>query len=252
MTIAILGASKYAAAVEDREIDVVVTAFGDQAYEKGTINGIPVIWIRRFGWGDNLPSHVVNHQAHIAALSALGIKRAFTLNGFGGVNQEMAVGDLAIPHDTIKFLHREPPSILPALGWPRADLGPEVGGPYCPEIRQSLASAAKQASKRRVWERAVNLCAQGPSLEGEAEIEAFRRLGADLVSTTIYPELIYARELGICFASFCWVSNHPGRPAQNWQMFPTEEVVEILRLGVKHIPPEPQSCKCQDFAKGHR
>ncbi len=247
MMIGILGASRYAlTALEGRQIDIVTTAYGDQPYETGTINGVQVVWIRRFGWSDNRPSHLVNHRAHIAALSALGVRRAFTLNGFGGINPELAVGDLVVAHDYIKFVHREPPSILEGLGWHRVDLGAAVGGPYCPEMRQALIRAAHQTSKRRVWERAVNVCVQGPHLETEAEIEGFRHLGADIISTTIYPELVYARELGICFASLCWISNLAGRESTGgWTMPSTGEVTEILRSAVALIPAEPQSCVCQ-------
>jgi 5'-methylthioadenosine phosphorylase len=248
VAIGILGASKFAlAALKDREIDVVSTPFGDLPYERGTISGSPVVWIRRFGWNDNRPSHEVNHRAHIAALSALGIGRAFTLNGFGAVHANFEVGDLVVAHDYIKFLHRSPPSILSGAGWARADLGAAAGGPYCAEIRAALIDAAGQTSQRKLWPRAVNICVQGPHLETEAEIEAARRLGADIISTTIYPELVYARELGICFASICWISNLAGRASTGgWHSPSDEELTALLGRAVQLIPPEAGSCHCQD------
>lgn len=247
MTLGILGTSKYGlAALDERRVDVVPTPYGDQSYERGTIGGADVVWIRRFGWSNNRPSHQVNHRAHIAALSALGVHRAFTLNGFGAVNPDFAPGDLVVPHDYIKFVHREPPSILTGLGWPRVDLGAAVGGPYCPEIRESFIQSAREVSSRPLHERAVNVCVQGPHLETEAEITAFGRLGADIISTTIYPELVYARELGICFASFCWISNVAGRESTGgWQMPSEAEVAAILRRVVELISPEPRTCVCQ-------
>jgi 5'-methylthioadenosine phosphorylase len=248
--IGILGASRYAnAAMNDTTVDVVTTPFGDLPFERGTIGGVPVIWIRRFGWSDNRPSHEVNHRAHISALSLLGVQRAFTLNGFGGVNPEFQVGELAVPHDYIKFLHREPPSILQGAGWARVDLGAAVGGPYCPEVRAALVDACGQSSTRKVWPRAVNVCVQGPHLETQAEIEAVRRLGADIVSTTIYPELVYARELGICFASLCWISNLAGRESTGgWNAPADDEVARILARAVQDIPAEPRTCRCQAAA----
>ena len=245
--IGILGASRYgSAAMHDTTVDVVTTPFGDLPFERGTLGDVPVVWIRRFGWSNNRPSHEVNHRAHMSALSLLGVRRAFTLNGFGGVNPEFAVGDVAVPHDYIKFLHREPPSILQGAGWARVDLGAAVGGPYCPEVRAALVAAANKASTRRVWPRAVNVCVQGPHLETEAEIEAVRRLGADIISTTIYPELVYARELGICFASLCWISNLAGRESTGGWNAPTDdEVARILASAVQAIPAEAQACRCQ-------
>ena len=252
-TIGILGASRFGiAALQDRAIDVVTTPYGDLPYETGTLAGISVIWIRRFGWSDNRPSHLVNHRAHISALSLLGVRRAFTLNGFGGVNDELQVGDIVVPHDYIKFLHREPPSILEGAGWARVDLGASVGGPYCPDIRQALIAAAEQRSQRTLWRRAVNVCVQGPHLETEAEIEAVRRLGADIISTTIYPELVYARELGICFASICWISNLAGRESTGrWNAPGDDELTAILARAVELIPAEPQTCQCQASRANH-
>jgi purine nucleoside phosphorylase len=90
---------------------------------------------------------------------------------------------------------------------------------------------------------------QGPHLETQAEIEAVRRLGADIVSTTIYPELVYARELGICFASLCWISNLAGRESTGgWNAPADDEVARILARAVQDIPAEPRTCRCQAAA----
>ncbi len=58
-----------------------------------------------------------------------------------------------------------------------------------------------------VWEKAVMVCTEGPRFETPAEIEMFRRLGGDVVGMTGMPEAALARELEMCYAAVCFVSN---------------------------------------------
>ena len=115
--------------------------------------------------------------------------------------------------------------------------------PFCPEIRQALVSAAKDGS-RSVHSQAVNVCVQGPHNETPAEIEAFRGWGADIVCTTIYPEVVYFRELEICFAGLCWVSDTAGvEDSKDWKMITLEELQAIVSGAVDSIADD-RSCRC--------
>ncbi len=50
-------------------------------------------------------------------------------------------------------------------------------------------------------------CAEGPRFETPAEIRMFRQLGADVVGMTSVPEVVLAREAGICYAAVAIVTN---------------------------------------------
>jgi 5'-methylthioadenosine phosphorylase len=78
--------------------------------------------------------------------------------------------------------------------------------PYCPEIRETLIKCAKELSLH-LWSHAVLVCTEGPRFETPAEIEMFRRLGFDVVGMTGVPEAVLAKELAICYAAVCFVSN---------------------------------------------
>lgn len=241
--IGILGASKYEDIVADNlERTIVSTRRGDVPVLKGSIGGRPVAYIRRFGWEDNLASDVVNHAAHALAFRQIGARRVITLNGFGGVNRDLQVSDLVIYHDFIKFCERTPTTIFAGkLQWPRANM--DV--PFCPEIRQTLAESARRNSQLRVIDQAVNICVQGPHNETPAEIEAYRRWGADIVCTTIYPEVVYYRELEICFAGLCWVCDVAGVTYEkDWVMITAEELTPIIRDAISALPEQP-NCRCQ-------
>ena len=56
-------------------------------------------------------------------------------------------------------------------------------------------------------ENATYVCTEGPRLETPAEIKKFRLNAADLVGMTLVPGLFLARELELCYASICYLTN---------------------------------------------
>lgn len=248
MAIGILGAGKFAEVlVTDREIVVLDLEDRDFPVESGKIGKTEVFWIRRFGWHDRRPSHLVDHRLPVLALRQLEVRRAITINGFGIINPKMRVGDLAIPHDVFRLAMsaHQPTLFPPGSGWPRVDMGQAVGGPYCPELRQALIQAAKNTSQRQVWEEGVNACVSGPHLEGVADATALLTLGVDIVSTTTHPEDVFMREAGICFASICCLTDIAGEHStKDWRMIGPEELAPIISHALQLIPSEPR-CSCQ-------
>lgn len=242
--IGILGAVTYEGIVQsEHERTVVSTRFGDVPVLTGAIGNTPVAYIRRFGWENSLASDVVNHAAHALALRSLGVRRAITLNGFGGVNSDLEVGDLVIYHDFIKMCERKPTTVFfGETRWPRANMV----NPFCTEIRETLVSSARANSARRVFDSGVNICVQGPHNETVAEIEAYRRWGADIVCTTVYPEVIYFRELEMCFAGLSWICDMAATiDEKDWVMIEAEELIPIMREAITAIPESPK-CRCQN------
>ena len=54
----------------------------------------------------------------------------------------------------------------------------------------------------------VYVCTEGPRLETPAEIRKFALYGGQLVGMTLAPECFLARELEICYAPICYISNY--------------------------------------------
>jgi 5'-methylthioadenosine phosphorylase len=109
---------------------------------------------------------------------------------------------LLIPHDFIDFTKSHPTTFYEDTPVIHVDLSQ----PYCPEIRKTLIAAAKR-SKIEVFARAILVCTSGPRFETPAEVEMFRRLGGDLVGMTGVAEAIFSRELEMCYANVCFVTN---------------------------------------------
>ena len=243
MNIGILGASGYEAVLE-REVSRVDvdTRFGAVSVLEGEVGGASVYYIRRFGTEDDVRTDLVNHVAHAVAFRQLGVRRVITLNGFGAVNRDFSVGDIVVYSDYIRMCERYPTTVFADdKGWFRANMNL----PFCPVLRRALVESARAESTRRVHDNAVNICVQGPHNETPAEIDVYRRWGADIICTTIYPEVVYFRELEMCYAGLSWMSDIAGmEDERDWVMMTSEELAPIIRGAIGGLD-APLDCRCQ-------
>ena len=99
----------------------------------------------------------------------------------------------------------------------------------------------------------VYVCAEGPHLESPAQIRMMRQFG-DVVGMTGYPEVVLAKELGLCYASLCIVTNEAcGMKTEGGKLSLSEIteqmdrlsncVKEIISRTAEKIPGE-RSCSC--------
>jgi len=220
----------------------------------GEMEGKPVAFLPRHGVRHSLPPHKVNYLANIYALHEIGVQRIVATNAVGAVNPDFEPGELVVPHDLIDFTKLRQLTFYDEAPVTHID----VSQPYCPEIRSLLIKSIKNFASR-VRDRAVLVCTEGPRYETPAEIEMFRRLGSDLVGMTCAPEAVLARELEMCYATLCFVSN---MAAGMQERLSAKEVIEIakekmpliqqvLRETVKHLP-EDRSCPCAHALEGAR
>ncbi len=181
----------------------VPTPWGHADVLTGRIADHDVAVVLRYGAGLTIPSHKINYQANIWALRELGVKRVISQNAIGSVNPAIRPGDIMVSHDFLDRTRTRPHSLFDdSECWVRVDMSE----PFCPETRQALIGAARKHSDR-VIERGVFVCAEGPRFETPAEIRAFQRDGGDIVGTPLVPEVVFAREAELCFASIAPVIN---------------------------------------------
>ena len=67
--------------------------------------------------------------------------------------------------------------------------------------------AAAHDLETPIHPRATYACTEGPRYETAAEIRMFKMLGGDLVGMTMIPEVVLAREKGICYLHLSVVTN---------------------------------------------
>jgi len=245
--IAIIGGTGLEALLKGAKQIRVGTPYGlPPPISVGNIDGKTVAFLPRHGVHHSVPPHQVNYRANVYALHKIGVKQIAATNAVGAINPDFKPGDLVIPHDLIDFTRCRELTFYDETPVTHVDMSE----PYCPKIRGLLIEKAKESGVR-VWDRAVLVCTEGPRYETPAEIEMFRRLGCDVVGMTGAPEAVLARELEVCYATLCFVSNLAAGMQQRLtasevvgvaeQKLPT--IQQVLRETVKHLPDD-RRCPC--------
>jgi 5'-methylthioadenosine phosphorylase len=193
----------------------------------GKLEDKKVILLLRHGVKHALPPHKVNYRANMYALHRMGVNRILATNAVGAINPNMKPGDVVIPSDFIDFTKTRPSTFYDKAPVTHVD----VSNAYCPKLRRVLIESTRRHDLR-VWRRGVLICTEGPRFETPAEIGLFRSLGCDIVGMTGFPEVVLARELQMCYASMCYVSN---MAAGMQQRLKASELSEMSRQIVPKI-----------------
>lgn len=200
--LAIIGGTGFKWSFKNMEPQRLKTPYGSAMLYVGRLGNREAAFLLRHGPDHSIPPHKVNYRANIHALHKIGIERIISINAVGAINRSFKPGDVVVPHDFVDFTKLRCTTFYDDAPVTHVD----VSEPYCPEIRKLLVENAEKAGLH-VWDKAVLVCTEGPRFETPAEIEMFRRLGCDVVGMTAVPEAVLARELEICYAAFCFVSN---------------------------------------------
>lgn len=182
----------------------MATPFGEARVLVITATGRDVAYIPRYNDDLTLASHRINYRANLWALRKLGVRQIISQNAIGSTRESLPPGAIAVPHDFIDLTRQRPASMFDDDHvWVRIDMTE----PFCPVLRAVLLEAGREAAVP-LADRAVFACVEGPRFETPAEIRMLANLGADLVGTPLVPEVIFARELQMCFASISAVINY--------------------------------------------
>ena len=220
----------------------------------GKVEGREVAFLPRHGAEHSFPPHKVNYRANIYALHSIGVERIMATNAVGAINPRFQPGELVVPHDFIDFTKQRKVTFYDYSPVTHVDFSI----PYCPEIRSAFIENAEKSSVK-TWDKAVLVCTEGPRFETPAEIEMFRRLGCDIVGMTAVPEAVLARELEMCYATICYISNMAAGLQQKLTAEEVREVskkvlpvIEQILKGAIRSLPKTRRCPCKDALKTAR
>ncbi|MCH8208189.1 MAG: MTAP family purine nucleoside phosphorylase [Nitrospinae bacterium] len=185
--------------------DALDTPFGKSApIHRFRAGETEFLFLSRHGEKDySLTAPFVNYRANLYALKDCGAEQIVSWSGPGIINKAYRPGEFVIPHDVIDETRNRPTTFFEGRG---------VGfirqsEPFCPRMRLALHDVIHDAALPH-HEQAVYACTEGPRLESPAEIRKLRIIGADLVGMTLIPEAFLARELEMCYASVCYLTNY--------------------------------------------
>ncbi|MCL6520927.1 MAG: S-methyl-5'-thioadenosine phosphorylase [Firmicutes bacterium] len=212
--------------------------------------GEEVAFLARHGRHHSIPPHRVNYRANLWALKSLGVERVLATAAVGSLDRELAPGTFVLVNQFLDFTRGRPSTYFDREGDGVAHV--DVSEPYCPELRALLEEEARGLGIP-VRQGGVYVCTEGPRYETPAEIRAYRRLGGDVVGMTGVPEVVLARELGLCYAAVAMVTNlaagiadHPLTHAEVNEVMERNgrRLRELLAATLGRIPAERARCGC--------
>ncbi len=206
---ALIGGSGFTSndVVTDREEIEMTTPYGAPSAPLvfGRLGGTPIVFLRRHGVNHQFAPHRVPSRANLWALKQAGVKGIIAVATVGGISSDMGPGAIALPDQLIDYTWGREVTYYdtPEAGVKHVDMT----HPYDRTLSAGLAAAAARIG-RTVRTGGVYAATQGPRLETAAEVERYRRDGADMIGMTVYPECALARELGLAYAPVCVSVNH--------------------------------------------
>ncbi|HVS15789.1 MAG TPA: purine-nucleoside phosphorylase [Thermoanaerobaculia bacterium] len=172
------------------------------AFELLEAGGRPVLYYRgRLHAYQGFDAGQVAFPVRLAAL--LGASTLLLTNAAGGVGRLARPGTLALIRDHLNQTGLNPlRGRLPETWGPQF---PDMVGAYDRGLRQRLVGHGRALGIE--LETGVYVGLLGPSYETPAEVEALRRLGAELIGMSTVLEVIAARQLGVRCAGLSLVTN---------------------------------------------
>ena len=158
----------------------------------------------------------VNQRAIIWAAKMLGVSAIYSWNGVGAIASHLEVGDLIAPHDFLDFTRTR------VTSFDNTDLvAAQEGSAFRPAFHPAARTAILKTTceltqnsqseirnpKFAIHHQGTYVCTEGPRLETAGEIALYHRAGADIVGMTLSPEVFLAQEVGVAYASLCYITN---------------------------------------------
>lgn len=223
------------------------------------VAGRKVAFLPRHGRNHQLPPHAINYRANLWAMKELGVTRIIGPCAAGSLQPHVHPGDFVLCD---QFVDR-------TTG--RKDTyfdGPVVAhistaDPYCPELRE-IAWARMQELGLPGHRQGTVVVIQGPRFSTRAESRWFSQLGWEVINMTQYPEVVLARELGMCYLNISLITDYDVGLADRPDIKPVthEEVLRVFAQNnerlrtllvdiIAHLPHE-RGCPCAEISRQAR
>lgn len=229
MRLAIIGGSGYSFTGAATRFEEISTPYGVAAVVRGSVGGVETIFMYRHGAGHTLPPHRINYRANIWALRELGVTGIIATNAVGSLQTALTPGSLVLPNSFLDFTSGRSATFYDGSDGIVEHV--DVTEPYCATLRAALQNAARAASL--IITEGCYVCTNGPRYETASEVRAFALLGGNIVGMTGVPEVVLAREAGLCYASICLVTNLGA--GISGDKLAHSEVLKVMSSGGLHL-----------------
>jgi 5'-methylthioadenosine phosphorylase len=168
----------------------------------GQIDGVDVIVLARHGKNHSIMPTKVPFRANLWALKKIGVTHILATTACGSLREKIRPREFVFIDQFIDFTkHRNLTFHQDKV------VHTAMAEPFCPCLRKLLARTAEDLGIL-YHKKGTIITIEGPRFSTRAESHMFRGLGADIINMSTVPEVILARELGICYASIAMATDY--------------------------------------------
>lgn len=232
----------------------VSTKFGKPSSHltTGKISNVDVAIIARHGKNHSIMPSSVNFRANIMALKEQGCTHIIATSACGSLKEEIKPGDLVFLDQFIDRTTKRASTFYDAdkvCHIPMAE-------PFCLKLRKILAETAAEMKLEHHKEGTV-ITIEGPRFSTKAESHLYRQWNADVINMSTVPEVVLAREAGICYAVVamstdydCWHSTEEGVNIEMVLKIMKQNAENVKKLLLASIPKiKHTECQCREEIK---
>lgn len=168
----------------------------------GIFNGKKVAFLSRHGPNHQIPPHRLNYRANIWAMKELGVKRIFSPCAVGGLTPKTDKGVFVVIDQYIDRTKGRKETFYE--GGEVCHIG--QADPFCPEMNEIFYQSGKELGLD-IHNGGTYVCVNGPRFSTRAESRMFAQWGGDVIGMTVYPEVVLAAELNMCYSSIATVTD---------------------------------------------
>ena len=184
---------------------------------RGTLAGLPIVFLPRHGKGHVLSPSDINYRANIDVLKRAGVTDLVALSACGSFREELPPGSFVMVDQFVDRTYKRESSFFGRGCVAHVSMA----HPVSPRLRERLVVAARGEGIAAV-DGGSYLCMEGPQFSSFAESLTYKAQGHSVIGMTNMPEAKLAREAEICYASVamvtdfdCWHSDHDAVSVQD-------------------------------------
>lgn len=217
----------------------------------GDFEGRRVAFLPRHGRGHELPPHRIPYRANLWAMRELGVRCIFAPCAAGSLQPRVKPGDFVVCD---QFVDRTSGRAGTFFDGPVV-VHISMADPYCPRLRRILIEEAGKLGIT-VHDTGTVVTIEGPRFSTRSESRWFSQAGWEVISMTQYPEVVLARELGLCYANVSLITDYDagleGDPSVKavtheavLEVFKAnnDKVITLMRAAVRRTSDDP-TCAC--------
>jgi len=250
-----------AGGLQEHEIE---TPFGKPSdkISVGKIGDKKVAFIPRHAHGHKIPPHKINYKANVWAMKKMGVKRIISPAAVGSLNPLIKPGDFVICDQFVNWNCQRDDTFYHGELVDNVKKSDHVAhfssaNPYCDELRKNIVKYCQKLNIN-FHQTGTVVVIQGPRFSTKAESRFFTNQGWDIINMTAYPEVVLARELGICYSNIGLVTDYDaGLIGDKVKPVNIKEVIKVFNENNKKVKelifeviksiPKQRKCKCEEY-----